>query len=70
VAVKLLLLLLLLGSEVGLREFVVEAWLIAAVEHGALLMQWKVVLLLLLQWENCCWHSWLLWLLQGMFGLL
>jgi hypothetical protein len=27
------------------------------------LMQGKVVLLLLLRWENCCWHSWLLWLL-------
>jgi hypothetical protein len=70
VAGKLLLLLLLWGSEVGLREFVVEAWLIAAVEHGALLLQGKVMLLLLLRWENCCWHSWLLWLLEGTFGLL
>jgi hypothetical protein len=66
VAGKLLLLLLLHGSEVGLWEFVVEA----AVEHGALLLQGKVMLLMLLQWENCCWHSWVLWLLQGTFGLL
>ena len=49
---KLLLLLLLWGSEVGLREFGVEAWLIAAVEHGALLLQGKVMLLLLLRWEK------------------
>jgi hypothetical protein len=70
VAGKLLLLLLLRGSEVGLREFVVEAWLIAAVEHGALLLQGKVMLLLLLRWENCCWHSLLLRLLQGTFWLL
>jgi hypothetical protein len=70
VAGKLLLLLLLWGSEVGLQEFGGEAWLIAAVEHGALLLQGKVMLLLLLRWENCCWHSWLLRLLQGTFWLL
>jgi hypothetical protein len=59
VAGKLLLLLLLWGSEAGLREFVVEAWIIAAVEHGALLLQGKVML----RWENCCSHSCLLRLL-------
>jgi hypothetical protein len=63
VAGKLLLLLLLWGSEAGLREFVVEALIIAAVEHGALLLQGKVMLLLLLRWENCCGHSCLLRLL-------
>jgi hypothetical protein len=50
VAGKLVLLLLLRGSEVGLREFVVEAWHIVAVEHGELLLQGKIMLLLLLRW--------------------
>jgi hypothetical protein len=57
VAGKLLLLLLLHGSEVGLWEFVVEA----AVEHGVLMLQGKVVLLLLLQGTY--------WLLQRMLLL-